>query len=92
MYAKNIVKQTHRMWDNVEALLKEADCTYDDVCEMVVYLRDIADYQIVSELYKERFSGKPYVIVYAAVCRPGWLVEMECMAVKATSAPTLPQF
>lgn len=92
MYAKNIVKQTHRMWDNVEALLKEADCTYDDVCEMVVYLRDIADYQIVSELYKERFSGKPYVIVHAAVCRPGWLVEMECMAVKATSAPTLPQF
>lgn len=92
MYAKNIVKQTHRMWDNVEALLKEADCTYDDVCEMVVYLRDIADYQIVSELYKERFSGKPYVIVHAAVCRPEWLVEMECMAVKATSAPTLPQF
>lgn len=92
MYAKNIVKQTHRMWDNVEALLKEADCTYDDVCEMVVYLRDIADYQIVSELYKERFSGKPYVIVHAAVCRPGWLVEMECMAVKATIAPTLPQF
>ena len=27
-YPKNIVKQTERMWENVEALLKEADCTY----------------------------------------------------------------
>ena len=92
IYAKDIVKQTQRMWDNVEALLKEAECNYDDVCEMIVYLRDLADYQIVSELYKKRFPGKPYVIVHAPVCRPGWLVEMECMAVKSISSPTLPQF
>ena len=70
------------MWENVEALLKEADCTYDDVCEMIVYLRDVADYEIVRSLYEERFPGKPYIIVHAAVCRPGWLVEMECMALK----------
>jgi enamine deaminase RidA (YjgF/YER057c/UK114 family) len=92
MYPKDVVKQTHRMWENVEALLKEADCTYDDVCEMVVYLRDTADYLLVSELYRERFADKPYVIVHAPVCRPGWLVEMECMAVKATEAPELPSF
>ena len=92
MYAKNVEQQTRRMWENVEALLKEADCTYDDVCEMVVYLRDIADYELVSRLYEERFPGKPYVIVHAAVCRPGWLVEMECMAVKKTDNPQLPVF
>lgn len=92
IYAKDIVKQTQRMWDNVEALLNEAECNYDDVCEMIVYLRDLADYQIVSELYKKRFPGKPYVIIHAPVCRPGWLVEMECMAVKSISSPTLPQF
>jgi enamine deaminase RidA (YjgF/YER057c/UK114 family) len=82
MFAKDVEKQTRRMWENVEALLKEADCTYDDVCEMVVYLRDVADYELVRSLYEERFPQKPYVIVHAAVCRPGWLVEMECMAVK----------
>ena len=82
MFPKDVVKQTHRMWENVEALLKEADCTYDDVAEMVVYLRDVADYGVVKELYEERFHDKPYVIVLAPVCRPGWLVEMECMAVK----------
>jgi enamine deaminase RidA (YjgF/YER057c/UK114 family) len=92
MFPKDVVKQTRRMWENVEALLKEADCTYDDVMEMIVYLRDVADYQAVKELYEERFSDKPYVITLAPVCRPGWLVEMECMAVKKADNPELPAF
>ncbi|MCH5308789.1 MAG: hypothetical protein J1E58_02930 [Prevotella sp.] len=83
MYPKDVVRQTHRMWENVEALLAEADCTFEEVGEMVVYLRDTADYAVVRDLFEERFKGKPYVIVHAPVCRPGWLIEMECMAVKA---------
>ena len=92
MYAKDVEQQTRRMWENVEALLAEAECTFDDVCEMIVYLRDIADYDLVSALYQERFPGKPTVIVHAPVCRPGWLVEMECTAVKAIDKPELPKF
>ncbi|MBR1557581.1 MAG: hypothetical protein IJ647_07460 [Prevotella sp.] len=92
MFAKDVEKQTRRMWDNVEALLSEAECTFDDVSHMIVYLRDIADYDLVRSLYEERFPDKPYVIVHAPVCRPGWLVEMECMAVKATNSPSLPKF
>ena len=91
-YPKNIVRQTERMWENVEALLAEADCTFDDVAEMVVYLRDTADYNLVSDMYRERFPGRPYVIVHAPVCRPGWLIEMECMAVKQVNNPSLPAF
>ena len=87
MYPKDIVKQTHRMWENVEVLLAEADCTFDEIGEMVVYLRDTADYDLVKEMYEERFPGKPYVIVHAPVCRPGWLIEMECMAVKKIDKP-----
>lgn len=92
MYPKDVEQQTRRMWENVEALLKEADCTYDDVPMIIVYLRDIADYGLVRRLYDERFPSKPAVIVHAAVCRPGWLVEMECMAVKKVSNPALPAF
>ena len=92
MYAKDVEQQTRRMWENVEALLAEAECTYDDVCEMIVYLRDIADYDLVCALYQERFPGKPVVIVHAPVCRPGWLVEMECTAVKVIDKPELPKF
>ena len=92
MFPKDVVKQTHRMWENVEALLKEADCTFDDVTALIVYLRDVADYQQVHELFEKRFPNMPCVIVHAGVCRPGWLVEMECMAVKATNSPNLPAF
>ena len=92
MYPKDIMKQTQRMWENVEALLAEAECTYDDVSEMVVYLRDIADYELVKEMYEQRFKDKPYVIVLAPVCRPGWLVEMECMAVKKIDNPAYEAF
>lgn len=92
MFPKDIEKQTLRMWENVEALLKEADCTFDEVGEMVVYLRDVADYELVRSLFDERFPGKPYIIVHAPVCRAGWLVEMECMAVKAINLPNLPNF
>ena len=92
MYPKNIRRQTQRMWENVEALLAEAECTYDDVAHMIVYLRDPADYHVVKQLYEERFHGKPYVIVHAPVCRSGWLVEMECMAVRKVDNPQLKTF
>lgn len=78
----DIVRQTERMLENIEVLLAEADCTWEHVSEMSVYLRDIADYGIVSKMFAERFPDKPYVIVLAPVCRPGWLIETECMAVK----------
>ena len=92
LFPKDVEKQTRRMWENVEALLKEADCSYDDVSEMIVYLRDVADYELVRSLFEERFPGKPCVITHAAVCRPGWLVEMECMAVRQNDDATMPQF
>ena len=50
---------------------------------MIVYLRDIADYTIVKEMYDKRFPCTPKVFVHAPVCRPTWLVEMECIAVKS---------
>lgn len=79
----DIHKQTLRMWENVEALLKEADCTFNDLSQLIVYLRDPADFPVVNNLFKERFPHIPKVIVWAPVCREGWLIEMECIALKA---------
>lgn len=81
MYVGDIVKQTHRMWENVETLLAEGGMTYDDVMQIIVYLRDIADYDTVSRMFEEKFPNMPYVITLAPVCRPTWLIEMECIAV-----------
>lgn len=83
LHVGNIRQQTERMWENVEALLSEAECGFEDVGQMIVYLRDTADYAVVNRMFEERFPGVPKVIVHAPVCRPGWLIEMECMATKA---------
>lgn len=81
LYEGDVTKQTKRMWENVEELLKEGDACYDDVAYMIVYLRDIADYSTVKSLYEDRFPKTPKVFVNAPVCRPGWLIEMECLAI-----------
>lgn len=88
----DIRKQTLRMWENVETLLKEAECTFDHVGHLLVYLRDIADYTIVEEMFAERFPNIPKVYLLAPVCRPGWLIEMECMAVKPIKNEAYPSF
>ena len=81
VHVGDIRKQTQRMWENVEALLAEGEATFDDVTQIVAYLRDIADYKVVDKMFAEKFPDTPYVITYAPVCRPAWLIEMECMAI-----------
>ena len=83
VWAGDIRKQTYRMWENVEMLLKEADCTFEDLAHLIVYLRDPSDYIIIHKLFEEKFPEIPTIIVHAPVCRPGWLIEMECIAIKA---------
>lgn len=82
LHVGDIRRQTERMWENVDVLLSEAECGFEDVGQMIVYLRDVADYAVVNAMFEERFPGIPRVIVHAPVCRPGWLIEMECMATK----------
>lgn len=72
--------QTLRMWENVQALLQEAGNGWDDVRQILVYLRRPEDYTIVAPMFREKFPDTPYVILLAPVCRPGWLIEMECIA------------
>lgn len=92
LHVGDIVKQTERMWENVEALLKESDMDYDDVMHLIVYLRDTADYNEVKQMFDRRFPNIPTVISFAPVCRPTWLIEMECIAIKSRNNPQFPNF
>lgn len=85
LHEGDIVRQTGRMIENVEVLLAEAGCGFSEVAPMIVYLRDTADYAVVNRMFDERFPHCPRIIVQAPVCRPGWLVEMECIAVFPTN-------
>ncbi len=82
LHVGDVVAQTRRMWENVEKLLEEGGAGFDDVAQMIVYLRDAADYPSVRRMFDEQFPNVPKQIVLAPVCRPSWLIEMECIAVK----------
>ena len=59
---------------------------------LLIYLRDIADYTVVQEMFEERFPTIPKIYLQAPVCRPGWLIEMECMAVKTIHNDNFPAY
>ena len=82
MYVGDIEMQTKRMWENVETLLAEAGMTMDDAAQLIVYLRDGADYESVSRMFSEKYPNIPTVFTLAPVCRPTWLIEMECIAIQ----------
>lgn len=82
-----IEKQTERTFENIQVLLAEAGATIDDVAQMIVYLRDTADYETVEKYVNGTYPDTPKVFVWAPVCRPGWLIEVECIAIRSVNQP-----
>jgi enamine deaminase RidA (YjgF/YER057c/UK114 family) len=76
----DIIRQTERTFENIKALLAEAGAGFESMAQMIVYIRDTADYRKVESYISEHFPNVPKVITWAPVCRPGWLVEVECVA------------
>lgn len=54
----------------------------NDIQYFIIYLRDISDYHTVDRMMQQFYPQIPRIIVEAKVCRPGWLIEMECIAEK----------
>lgn len=81
LYPGDVNKQADRMLENVSALLAEAKASVSDIASAIIYLRDYADYAIIKAWADYRLPDVPKTIVFAPVCRPDWLIEMECMAI-----------
>ena len=88
----DVMRQLDRALANVDALLRSGGGTLDDMMHLIVYLRDPADFAAVDRQLRERFADLPVVVVQGAVCRPGWLVEVEGIAIATTDEPDLPGF
>ena len=88
----DVLLQLDRTLENIEALLKEAGATLRDVCMFIVYVRDATDVGAAQKAMSERFGETPYQLVVAPVCRPGWLIEIECQAIIPADLPALPTF
>ncbi len=80
MHVGDVSLQAERLIENIGALLSDGDATLADIRYLIVYLRDICDYQTVDSIFRKRFPNTPFVIVHAKVCRPEWLIEAECIA------------
>ena len=84
MHTGDVVKQTERMLENITTLLANAGMTWQDVKTGTIYLRDAADADAVAAVLDQQLpAGLPRIMVHAPVCRPGWLVEIEGIAVNA---------
>jgi enamine deaminase RidA (YjgF/YER057c/UK114 family) len=92
LHAGDINKQLERAMENIRALLAEAEAGLDDVAQFTVYLRDIGDYPEIQKYFDKHYTAVPRVILLAPVCRPGWLVEVECMAIKQITNKMLNKF
>ena len=82
MHVGDIEMQTKRMWENVEKLLEEGGMTMDDAAQIIVYLRDGSDFAVVRSMFEDRYPDVPTVFTLAPVCRPAWLIEMECVCIR----------
>jgi enamine deaminase RidA (YjgF/YER057c/UK114 family) len=88
----DVVKQLDRTLDNIDALLARADANTGDLAILLAYLRDPADGAVIGEALRERFGAMPFVLLHAPVCRPGWLIELEGLAIVPVRRPELPEF
>ena len=73
--------QTRRMVENVRVLLDEGGASANDMMHAIVYVRRPEDYAPIRRVMDGALPDLPKVFLHAPVCRPGWLVEMEAMAV-----------
>ncbi len=78
----NPAKQTERLIENIGALLADDGFSEGDIRMLIVYMRDAADRDEVESVVNSRLPGVATVFTRAKVCRPAWLVEAECIAVK----------
>ncbi len=83
--AEDIEGQTKQSLENVKAILASAGCTMDDVVKTTVFLKDIADFGKMNEVYKGFFSEGNYPARSAfqvAALPQNALVEIEVVALK----------
>ena len=88
----DVVRQLDRTLGNIQSLLAAAGSGLADMLVFIVYLRDPSDHARVLPVLRERLGDVPMVVLHAAVCRPGWLIEIEGIATVAAENPALPPF
>lgn len=78
---KTIAEQTHRVCQNLEAVLSAAGGSLKSVVKTVCFLDDMADFAAFNEVYAQYFTDKPARSCVAVKALPkGALIEVEVIA------------
>lgn len=82
-----IETMTHRVIDNLAAILESAGLSLSDVVKTEVFLKDMADFQAMNRAYAERFSHDPAPArqTLAASLPRDALIEISCIAFLETA-------
>jgi len=84
MISGGITEQTEQVLRNIGSILKAAGYTYDDVVKSTCFLKDIADFRAMNEVYSRFYpSTPPARSAFAVKDIPlGALIEIETIAMK----------
>ncbi|MEM9399451.1 MAG: RidA family protein [Verrucomicrobiota bacterium] len=77
-----VKEQAERVLQNIEAVLKEAGCRFEDIVKTTIFLQDLTDFSVVNEVYAS-YMQEPYPArstFQVAGLPKGALVEIEVIA------------
>ncbi len=85
LLAEGVEAQAHAAMHNIGAILKAAGLTHAHILKSTIFLKDLADFQTVNQVYAGYFSGDypARSCVQVAALPLGGLVEIECVASRA---------
>ena len=80
--AEGVRAQADQALKNLGAILHEAGLDYKDVIKTVVFIKNMADFKTVNEVYAQYFTANDPArsCVEVAALPMGGLVEVECVA------------
>ena len=80
--AETVVEQAHCSMKNVGEILKAVGADYSDIIKATIFVKDLADFKAVNEVYASYFTGDypARSCVQVAALPMGGLVEIEVVA------------
>jgi 2-iminobutanoate/2-iminopropanoate deaminase len=78
----NIEEQTQRVMNNLEAVLRAAGASFEDVVKTTIYLTDLGDFGAMNEVYAGFFGEAPpaRATLQVAALPKGARVEIDAIA------------
>ena len=79
----DVVRQSEQVLGNISAVLRSAGASFEDVVRVGVYVRDMADRELINTVRRRYFGdARPAsaLVEVSALAHPGALVEIEAVA------------